>query len=103
MPLESYESCPSCRHKIVLTKSSAGSFRCPDCQCEFRHNAKKWLVGIPVGLLVVLLLAYLTYGTFIPPVFVVFLGIGATAFALSRIPSYIITQPGGVTAEQSRR
>lgn len=95
MPIESYELCPSCNHQIVLSKSSTGSFRCPDYQCEFRDNGKTWLVGIPVGLMVVLLLAYLTYGTFIPPILVVFLGIGATTLLFSRIPSCIITKPGG--------
>jgi len=86
----------------VLTKSGTGSFRCPECQCEFRHNARKWIIGVPVGLIGVLLLAYLTYGSFIPPVFAVFSGVGVTAFALSRVPSYIITQPGSIPVEQPK-
>jgi hypothetical protein len=49
-----------------------------------------------------LLLAYLTYGSFIPPVFAVFSGVGVTAFALSRVPSYIITQPGSIPVEQPK-
>jgi uncharacterized membrane protein len=102
MPLESYELCPSCSHKIVLTKSSTGSFRCPDCQCEFRHNFRKWVIGIPVGLVAALLLLWLTYGSFIPPIVVVFLSVGVTGFILSRIPSYFITPPGSVPAEQPK-
>lgn len=102
MPLESYELCPSCRHMIVLTKSMTGGFRCPDCQCEFRHNFRKLVIGIPVVLILTLLLGYLTYGSFS---FVVLLGIGVTAFVLLfRIPPYIIIRSGSgrVPAEQPK-
>ncbi|SRR5258707_2061258 len=103
MPLESYDVCPSCGHKIVLTKSHAGSFLCPDCKCEFRHNVRKWIIGIPVGLAVVLLLRYVTHGLITSPKGDALLGVMITVFALSRIQSYIITKPGSLPSGQSKR
>jgi len=96
MPLESSDSCPCCRHRVVLAKAVSGHFSCPDCLCEFRHNTKKWLVGIPVGLIVAVALLYFTYDTIVPPLFVAFLAVGIVALLLSRIPTYVILAPGRV-------
>ena len=109
MPLDSYESCPSCGHKIILTKGSDGSFRCSDCQCEFRHNFRKWAIGIPVVLTVTSSVGYLTnhwlssYGQFLPFFLGAFFGFGVSSFVILRIPSYIITQQGSVPVELPKR
>ena len=44
-----FGTCPCCRERIKLTKSSR-RFICPDCSCEFRHNSRRWFIGVPLAL-----------------------------------------------------
>jgi Mn2+/Fe2+ NRAMP family transporter len=39
--------CPECGH-LKISKTPDGSFSCPVCGCEFRHNWKAWIItGTP--------------------------------------------------------
>ena len=90
MGLESNDTCPECGSRIVLRRCESGAFRCPDCRCEFRHNPKKWLLGIPAGLVVALVLFYVTR-SYVPPLVIGVVAAVMVAGAISRIPSYIVT------------
>ena len=79
---------------LVLQVISVESFCCPKCNCEFHHNRKKWLVGIPSGLAMAFVLLYFTQ-RYVPPIFTAFLAVGIVVWTMSRIPSYIIAQRGG--------
>lgn len=105
MPLESHEQCPFCGHNIILTKGSDRSFRCSACGCEFRHNFRKWAVGIPILLIVASSVAYSAnrwlsaYGERLARYLGAALGFGVSFFVIARMPSYIITQPGRARAD----
>jgi hypothetical protein len=43
--------CPECGQRKI-SKTADGSFSCPECGCEFRHNWKAWFIaGTPVCVL----------------------------------------------------
>jgi hypothetical protein len=77
-----------------------GGFVCSACGCGFRHNWRKWLVGLPLAVLLALVLLYFTRGTIIPPIFVAFVAVPAIAFIiLRRIPNYVVTRPSYATSK----
>ena len=109
MPLESHEQCPFCGHNIILTKGSDSSFRCSACRCEFRHNFRKWIVGIPILLIVSASVAYSVNrwlsasGEVLAQYLGASLGFGVSFFVIARTPSYIITRPGTAPAEVPKK
>ena len=50
--LERHTCCPSCESEIALKRLRRRTFLCPECQAEFRHNFRRWMVAIPVMLAV---------------------------------------------------
>jgi hypothetical protein len=99
MPLKSSDACPGCGRQIGLSKTKKGAFLCPICGCEFSHNLKKWLIGIPFGVTVAIALLYLTYDI-VPPIFLAFFSAAVVALAISRMPSYIISVRCTVSASE---
>ena len=96
--VKSLDCCPCCHLRIELRKDS-GRFVCPGCGCGFRHNIRKWLIAIPVAVVVALALFYFA-GSFIPPILIAFVVVPGIVFViLLRVPSYIITRPSDVTHE----
>lgn len=90
MPLTSTDSCPYCGATVVLTKHLS-PFVCPTCRCEFRHNFRKWLVGIPSTLVVAIVLWRILP---IPPIIIALFVPVITGLVTARIPAYTITAAG---------
>jgi hypothetical protein len=96
--MKSFDYCPCCRQRIELRKNSSG-FVCPACGCVFRHDFRKWLIAIPVAIVVALAL-FRFVGSFIPPILIGFLVAPAVAIIiLSRFPTYIVARPPAATRE----
>jgi len=97
MPLSSFSPCPYCQAGIELSRQR-GLFVCPVCNCEFRHNFRKWYVGIP---LVVVFAVVLRWMLHLPGLTVAFLATLSTALTIARMPTYIVVTAGkDVTAEE---
>ncbi len=48
--------CPECGQRKI-SKAADGSFGCPECGCEFRHNWKSWIIaGTPFCVLVLVVM-----------------------------------------------
>ncbi len=93
MPKLSFDKCPWCRSQIELLRSSTQYFHCPICNCEFQHNYRKWIIGIPVTLAVCLLLFNLPHG-FRPPISIAVSSIPISIALISWMPTYMITESG---------
>ena len=87
MGLESKDKCPSCSKEIVLKKNNKGFFECPLCEVNFSHNKKKFIIGIPLGLVIAVIL-YVT--TNIAPMAIAFVAAGIMVVCLKGMPSYNI-------------
>src|SRR5688572_16047660 len=99
--MEGFDRCPGCQQQIELRRElPEPSFTCPACGCRFRHNWRKWLLGLPFALLLALLLLYFTRDTFIPPVFLAFVAVPSiAALVLWRIPSYVVVRSSDATSK----
>ena len=78
------------QHDIGMVKHQ-GSFICPICGCEFRHNFRKWLIGLPLALVVTAAL-WLIFPH--PTIKIAFLVPVVTGVAVMRIPTYSIITEG---------
>jgi hypothetical protein len=83
---------PLCRQKIELRRDTVTrAFTCPVCGCAFRHNARKWIIALPIVVILALGLLYLLHDTFIPPIFIAFVLVPMFAtIILMRFPTYIV-------------
>ena len=71
--MKSFDSCPCCGQKIELRRDSVThAFTCPSCGCAFRHNLRKWIISLPVAVVLALGLLYLLRDSFIPPIVIAF-------------------------------
>ncbi len=84
--------CPWCKSTVELVRNPNKSFRCPICQCEFRHNYQKWAVAIP-SVLVFGVLLFITI-KIIPPVFLAMCIVIAVAAATRKMADYKIVGAG---------
>ena len=97
MPLTSYSYCPCCTSGIELSRQR-GLFVCPACRCEFRHNLRKWFVGIPLVIVFAVILWRVLHLPGLPTAFLATL---ATTIIISRMPTYIFVSAGReLTAEE---
>jgi uncharacterized protein (DUF983 family) len=87
-----FSFCPWCKSKIELNKTPKKVFRCPVCECEFQHNYQKWLIAIPLVLIVGIVLLCLV--KFIPPIVLVWVSLIAAVIATRTLPDYKISQLG---------
>lgn len=94
--LKSFEYCPFCMNRIELQKNCANNFICPECDCEFRHDFKRWLpVTIPVfGVLGLLIYEFTHQDTIPEAVIISLLLFGFIAYLFTGFEPYKITKPG---------
>jgi hypothetical protein len=74
----------------VLTKKDK-AFVCPICNCEFRHNLKKWCIGLPAAIILAIVL-WKFVG--IPPRACAWMAAIAAIIITARIPTYLIITDG---------
>jgi predicted RNA-binding Zn-ribbon protein involved in translation (DUF1610 family) len=92
--VKSFDLCPCCKTPIQLVNSSSGTFSCPACGCIFRHNRRKWIIGLPLAIIFALILLFLTRDSFIPPIFIELVAAPFLALIVTRgFPNYIVVQP----------
>jgi hypothetical protein len=71
-------------------KKEGGAFRCPVCECRYRHNWLAWVVGIPLAVGVALLVFQkLHIGTFSA-----FSGAIGAIIVVSRMGLYRLVEKG---------
>src|SRR5215831_8284726 len=85
-----FSHCPWCKSTIELVKTPKNIFRCPICECEFCHNYQKWIIAIPLILVIgsVLLLTV----KIIPPIVLIWLSLFAAAITTQNLADYKISQ-----------
>jgi hypothetical protein len=94
----SYTNCPWCLSEIEVVRRDDKALQCPICGCAFRHNFRKWVIAIPMALLIFLFLLRLTKSVpvfqFMPPIVCVFAGLIGSLLATREMPDYNIVNPG---------
>ena len=97
--MKSFDSCPCCGQKIELQRDSVThTFTCPSCGCVFRHNLRKWIIALPVVVVLALGLLYLLRDSFIPPIIIAFVLVPVfTTIILMRFPTYTIEASSDAT------
>jgi len=74
-----------------MKKVRRGVFGCPHCHAEFRHNYKRWVVAMPVMLVVTLGLFY-----FFPDlgIWIIVGGVVVTSLIIGRSPEFVVDRLG---------
>ena len=96
MALKSFDYCPFCLRRVELCKQTGNGFRCPDCECQFRHDLRRWLpMAIPSALALVLMPIKFTHPDAVPWSSILILSaIGGVAVFVTPWPPYTVTKPG---------